>query len=67
MVYPQSQGDPYEKCSIQYHLPSAMIWQIKFILSSVNSKKSLATAAQEFSHVSNGFPTKQFCLTNLLK
>jgi len=49
---PSNPGDPYEKCAIQFQLPSAIIWQIKFILSGVSSKKSLASASSEFTTVS---------------
>lgn len=47
----QNPDDLYEKFAIQFQLPSAIIWQIKFILSSVQSKKSVATASQEFVNV----------------
>lgn len=47
--------NPYEKFSIQFQLPSAMIWQIKFILSSVNSKKAVASASAELNAVSFDF------------
>ena len=49
---PSNPSDPYEKCAIQFQLPNAIIWQIKFILSSVSSKKSLASASSEFNTVS---------------
>lgn len=52
MTNPSSPADPYEKCAIQFQLPNAIIWQIKFILSSITSKKSVSTASQEFSTVS---------------
>jgi len=32
-----------------------MIWQIKFILSSISSKKSVATASAEFQSLSEQF------------
>ena len=44
--------DLYEKFAIQFQQPSAIIWQIKFILSSVQSKKSVTTASQELANVS---------------
>ena len=48
MTNPSNPADPYEKCAIQFQLPNAIIWQIKFILSSITSKKSVSTASQEF-------------------
>jgi len=44
--------NPYEKCEIQFQLPNAIIWQIKFILSSLASKKSVPYATTEFNLVS---------------
>jgi len=49
----QEKQDPYEKCAIQFQLPNAIIWQIKFILSSLFSKKYVATASSEFNLVSH--------------
>ena len=53
LVNPLNPADPYEKCAIQFQLPNAIIWQIKFILSSVSSKKSVASASAEFTIVSS--------------
>lgn len=52
MTNPTNANEPYERCAIQFQLPSAIIWQIKFVLSSVQSKKSQATALAEFANVS---------------
>ena len=52
---PTNLSEPYEKYAIQFNLPSAIIWQIKFILGGVTSKKSLATASTEFSALAEGF------------
>ena len=46
------QANAYDKYSIQFQLPNAMIWQIKFILSNVSSKKSVITASTELNAVS---------------
>ena len=43
---------PYESCAIQFQLPNAIIWQIKFLLAGVQSKKSATTAATDFAAVS---------------
>ena len=55
MANPANPGEPYERCAIQFQLPAAIIWQIKFVLSSVQSKKSQSTASAEFANVSADF------------
>jgi hypothetical protein len=52
---PQNVNEPYEKCDIQFQLPNAIIWQIKFLLSSVSSKKSVSTVSSEFAALSESF------------
>lgn len=42
----------YESCAIQFQLPNAIIWQIKFLLAGVQSKKTASTAAADFAAVS---------------
>lgn len=62
MTNPLNPGEPYERCAIQFQLPNAIIWQIKFILSSVQSKKSVATASAEFANVSTSHFIDQLLL-----
>jgi hypothetical protein len=59
--FPNTSGDPFERCNIQFQQAHAIVWQIKFILS---SKKPLQNAQQEFAIVSfkdlNQIPSNYF-------
>lgn len=55
LTNPLNPSEPYEKCAIQFQLPNAIIWQIKFILSSVSSKKSVTSASAEFGTLAESF------------
>lgn len=66
MANPANPGDPYERCAIQFQLPAAIIWQIKFVLSSVQSKKSQSTASAEFANVSADSISNMHYLTSYI-
>lgn len=48
-------SEPYESCAIQFKLPNAIIWQIKFLLAGVQSKKSAQIASSDFAALGEQF------------